>query len=184
MKKGTITLEIIIWLTIVLILESNVSRAITLNGTIDTTEPDWFKINSGSNEIIEIQVNGLGVAGDVVVGVAITLGMSSDFGETLYIKATVINRTKSDALLSYQNLQGLPVYLVIFLINGSETISINYNLDCSHNITSYNYQEYYNEVVLPQIINYTVIIGVTLGFAASVVTIYFIKRWRREKRPA
>jgi len=182
MKKRLISLKIIIWLTIILMLLNNTSRAVTLNGTIDTIEPDWFKISSGSNELIEVQVQGYGVAGDVAVGVAITLGMAADFWETMSINAAAINSTKSDASLSYQNSQGLPVYLVIFLINGSETVSINYNLDCSHNISSYSYQEYYNNVILPQVITYTALIGVTLGFAATVVTIYFIRRWRRTKR--
>ena len=65
---------------------SNFSRSIVLNGSIDTTEPDWYKISSKSNDLIEIEVLGYGISGDVIIGVAITLGIASDFGETLYIE--------------------------------------------------------------------------------------------------
>ena len=62
-------------------------------------------------------------------------------------------------------------------VNCSNTIV--YDIFFSNPIVTYSYEQYYNDVIYPDIINKVTIAGVILGSVALVITFYLLKRRRK-----
>ena len=167
--------------TMVIMLLLQGTSAAALSGIATMAEPDWFKISINQQETLDLQVEASNMTGNMTLGVAVTLGINSDFGETLYLAADVLNSTKN-ASLSYVQVDPTPIYLAVFFITDeNSSVAINYTITCSHPIITYSYSQYYNEVVYPEIVTKTTIIGILIGGIALMVTIYFLRKRQREK---
>jgi hypothetical protein len=151
--------------------------AVLVTDTVTDVEPNWYKITIASQDITVDEYNS--TAG-TIIGVALTLGIAQNFGDTSYVAAAVINSTQN-ATISYKHVDQGSLYLVIFFIEyGNKTVE--YQINCTHQMIEYSYSAYYNDVTLPEIIPKVVLLAVALGGLGLIVTVVVIKRQRRERK--
>lgn len=157
-----------------------VSRAWSLPGTATQDEPDWYKISIDAGATLQLQVNATGVSGSTTLGVAITLGIAANFGDTMALRAVPIN-SSANASITYQHVDTTPLYLVVFFVTNETGLDIPYNITSSHPVVVYSYAEYYAEVVHPDLMRKLVLLATALSGIAIFVTVYFLQRRQREK---
>ena len=104
-----------------------------VTGIVSDVEPSWYKITIASQDTLNLTVKELNSTAATIIGVALTLGIAQNFGDTLFVKATVINSTQN-ATFTYKHVDQGPLYLTVFIIQ-DENMTVQYQINSSHPIT-------------------------------------------------
>jgi len=159
--------------------------ATAIPGAVTSPQPEYYKISFGSPVTLDIKVNATNVTANSYLWVVLATGITANVGDTPIVYngssycVEVINRTRN-ATIVYNHVDTTPLYLMILYfpgVNCSNTIV--YDIFCSNPIVTYSYEQYYNDVIYPDIINKVTIAGVILGSVALVITFYLLKRRRK-----
>nr|MDO8114966.1 hypothetical protein [Candidatus Sigynarchaeota archaeon] len=152
-----------------------------MTGNVSPAAPIWYKITVPSQNTLNLQVNATNLTNPTILGVALTLGIAANFGDTVAEVTAVINSTQN-ATLAFNQTNEFPLYLTIFFINDSANASVGYQFNCSYPIVNYSYGEYYRDVVYPDVIMKVIALAGMLGSIVVILTIILVKRSRNERR--
>jgi hypothetical protein len=168
-------------ISIGLLFISQGCSAAAQSGVVNSTEPIWYKISIESQATLNLQVNATNVTANSSLWVVLAIGITPNVGDTPTVALTVINRTQNTTL-TYQHVHTTPLYLLIlYYPDVNSSTSVAYIISCSHPIVPYSYQQYYDDVVYPDIVQKTTLVGLLIGSLALIVTIYMLKRRHKEK---
>ncbi|MEX2726053.1 MAG: hypothetical protein Q6353_002265 [Candidatus Sigynarchaeum springense] len=168
-------------ISLVLLFLPQSCGAVVLSGIVTYPEPNWYKISVESASNLHIEVTAANITANSTLWVVLATGISQNIGLTPTLALDVINKTQN-ATISYNYNDTRPLYLMIlyFYRHLNSSNSIVYSVICSHPIMPYSYSQYYNDVIYPEIIKQVVVVGIILGGIALAITIYLIKRRRKE----
>ena len=162
---------------------SHINTSSTQNGQVLNESCDWYKITFGSGQQIRVNVT-CSIESNFTILVIISdkVFPYASVGATPILVGGILNATQNVSLSYttsdfFKTLFGVFLLILPFnLVNQSNPPNMNYTIVCSHSITPYSYDQYYNEVTLPIIL---IVAAIIIGVAA-VLTMYIIKKWRNQ----
>ncbi len=180
MKPAKHQAPLVALIIISLLCISQGCSAAAISGVVISPEPNWYKISIESQATLNLQVNANNVTANSTLWVVLALAITPNVGDTPTVALHVINSTRN-VTAAYKHVDTTPLYLMIlYFPDVNCSTSMAYNINCSHPIVTYSYTQYYNDVVYPDIVFKVTLVAIILGGIALVVTIYLIKRKRKE----
>ncbi len=158
---------------------SSGSRAASMTGVASENDPKTYKIDIAQNDVITISINERNITDGCSVLVALALGLNRNLGDTLILAGDVVNSTHN-ATITWTHNASTPLYLIVYVLECSNN-SVLYDINSTHPFIEYPYNQYYADVVLPEVVPRIAFLGIALGFIALVITAYLVKRRRTEK---